>query len=135
MATSKALIAVVDDDSSVVRSLGRLLRLAGYEVATFGSAQDFLGAVSILLPQCLVLDVHMPEMTGFELQGRLAAQGDCMPVIMMTAYDSPWTRACARRGGSFGLLVKPFDPQELLGAIAEALGPSHGLANEPGPGK
>jgi len=135
MARSKALIAVVDDDTSVVRSLARMLRLDGYEVATFGAAQDFLGAVPTLLPQCLVLDVHMPEMTGFELQERLTAQGYCTPVILITAHDSSWARARARQGGSFGLLVKPFDPQALLGAIAAALGPSHGLANAPGPGE
>jgi len=121
MATTKPLIAVVDDDPSVVKSLARALRLAGYEVAPFGSAQAFLGAVATLLPQCLVLDVHMPEMTGFELQDRLAAQDFCVPVIFVTAHDTPQTRARARRAGSFGFLLKPFDPQALFRAIAEAV--------------
>ena len=121
MARNKPLIAVVDDDQSVVKSLARALRVAGYEVAPFGSAQAFLGAASTLLPQCLVLDVRMPEMTGFELQDRLAAQDFCAPVIFVTAHDTPQTRARARQAGSFGLFLKPFDPQALLRAIAEAV--------------
>ncbi len=136
MATIKQpLIAVVDDDPSVVKSLARALRLAGYEVATFGSAQAFLGAGSPLLPQCLVLDVHMPEMTGFELQDRLTAQGCCVPIIFVTAQDTPQTQTRARQAGSFGFFVKPFDPQALLGAIGEAVGSSRGLVKDIGPGK
>ena len=122
MAMTKPLIAVVDDDPSVIKSLTRALRQAGYEVAPFCSAQDFLGAVSNLLPRCLVLDVHMPEMTGFELQDRLAAQGFCAPVIFVTAYDTPQTRARAHQAGGFGLFAKPFDPQALFQAIAKAVG-------------
>jgi FixJ family two-component response regulator len=119
MAMAKPLIAVVDDDPSVVKSLGRALRLAGYEVATFGSGQDFLGAVSTTLPQCLVLDVHMPAMSGFELQDQLARQGICVPIIFVTAHDTPQTRARAHQAGSFGFFLKPFDPKALFQAIGE----------------
>jgi FixJ family two-component response regulator len=121
MATTKPLIAVVDDDRSVVKSLARMLRLAGYDVETFGSAGEFLASLPASPPQCLVLDVHMPEMSGLELQDRLAAQESCLPLIFMTAYDTPQTRASIHRAGSFGLLLKPFANAALLSAIREAL--------------
>ena len=122
MATTKPLIAVVDDDQSVVKSLARMLRLAGYAVETFGSAGEFLAPRSTAPPQCLVLDVHMPEMSGLELQDRLAAQESCVPVIFITAHDTPQTRERIRRAGGFGLLLKPFANEALLFAIREALG-------------
>ena len=121
MATTKPLIAVVDDDRSVVKSLARMLRVAGYAVETFGSAGEFLASLPAAPPQCLVLDVHMPEMSGLELQDRLAAQESCVPVIFMTAHDTPQTRERIHSAGSFGLLLKPFANEALLGAIREAL--------------
>jgi FixJ family two-component response regulator len=121
MATTKPLIAIVDDDPSIVRSLARALRLDGYEVATFGSGQDFLGTISASIPRCLVLDVHMPKMNGFELQNQLAAQGICLPIIFMTANDTPQTRARAHRTGSSAYFLKPFDPKALSKAIGAAV--------------
>ena len=121
MTTTKPFIAVVDDDRSVVKSLARLLRLAGYAVETFGSAREFLKSLPASPPQCLVLDVHMPEMSGLELQDRLAARECCVPIIFMTANDTPLTRERTHRAGSFSLLVKPFANEALLSAIREAL--------------
>jgi len=116
------LIAVVDDDPSFLRSVARLLRIAGYSVTAFASPRAFLKSLSSSLPQCLVLDIHMPEMTGLELQKRLDAQGVCLPVIFVTAYDTPQSRKQAHRAGGFGFLLKPFDQQALLLAVREALG-------------
>jgi len=121
MARNRPLVAVVDDDPSIVRSLARVLRLDGYEVATFGSGQDFLGAISTSIPQCLVLDVHMPKMNGFELQGHLAAEGICVPIIFVTAHDTPQTRARAHQCGCSGFFSKPFDPKALSEEIREAV--------------
>jgi len=121
MATTNPLIAVVDDDQSIVKSLARMLSFAGYAVGTFGSAREFLASLPAAPPQCLVLDVHMPEMSGLELQDRLAAQESCVPVIFMTAHDTPQTRERIHRAGSFGLLLKPFANEALLCAIREAL--------------
>ena len=121
MATTKPLIAVVDDDRSVVKSLARMLRVAGYAVETFGSAGEFLASLPAAPPQCLVLDVHMPVMSGLELQDRLAAQESCVPVIFITAHDTLQTRERIHSAGSFGLLLKPFANEALLGAIREAL--------------
>jgi FixJ family two-component response regulator len=115
------LIAVVDDDASFLRSIGRLLSSVGYAVNTFGSARDFLASLPGFSPRCLVLDIHMPEMSGLELQDWLAAHGFCVPVILMTAYDTPQTRQRAHQAGGFGFLVKPFAKQALLDAVAAAV--------------
>jgi len=121
MATTNPLIAVVDDDQSVVKSLARVLRLAGYAVETFGSAGEFLATLPAAQPQCLVLDVHMPEMSGLELQDRLATQESCVPIVFMTAHDTPQTRERIHRAGSFGLLLKPFASKALLCAVRKVL--------------
>jgi FixJ family two-component response regulator len=119
--TGPWLVAVVDDDASFLRSVGRLLRSVGYAVETFGSARQLLSFLTTSSPRCLVLDVNMPEMTGLRLQESLEAQGYCVPVILMTAFDTPQTREHAGRAGSFGLLLKPFDTGALLQAIREAI--------------
>ena len=119
--SARPLIAVVDDDASFLRSIGRLLCSVGYAVKTFGSAREFLASLPGSSPQCVVLDIHMPEMTGLELQDWLAERGSCVPVILMTAYDTPQTRQRARQAGGFGFLLKPFDKQALLNAVAAAV--------------
>jgi FixJ family two-component response regulator len=98
-----------------------VLRLAGYAVETFGSAGEFLATLPASQPQCLVLDVHMPEMSGLELQDRLATQESCVPIVFMTAHDTPQTRERIHRAGSFGLLLKPFASEALLRAVRDAL--------------
>jgi FixJ family two-component response regulator len=117
----KPLIAVVDDDASFLRSIGRLLSSVGYAVKTFGSARDFLASLSEFPPQCVVVDIHMPEMSGLELQDWLLAHGFCAPVILMTGNDTPHPRARARQAGGFGFLLKPFDKEALLNAVALVL--------------
>lgn len=119
--TTGAFVAVVDDDKSFLQSVGRLLRSVGYAVKTFGSARDFLAVLPESTPQCLVLDIQMPEMTGLELQERLTAQGSNVPIIFVTAYDSPDTRERAHQGGSVGFILKPLDKQALLNAVANAV--------------
>jgi len=121
MAETKPLVAVVDDDQSVLNSLARLLRSAGYPVVTFRSAEEFLGSIATALPRCLVLDVQMPGTNGFELQSRLRALGHQVPVIFITAHDSPQTRACVTQDGIFGVLFKPFKAVALLTAIGKAV--------------
>ncbi len=128
---SQRRVAVVDDDASFLRSVGRLLRSEDYSVETFGSAREFLAAEPGSKPGCLVLDVHMPEMTGLELQEQLAAQGSRLPVIFVTAHDSPQLRARAQLAGGLGVLLKPFDKDSLLQAIAKALGDPRTGSSEP----
>ena len=115
------LIAVVDDDLPFLRSVGRLLRSAGFRVETFGSGREFLVAVPGLMAGCVLVDVHMPEMTCLQLQETLAELGIQLPLIFITAYDSPQTREHARRPGCAGLLLKPFERQTLVEAIWRAL--------------
>ncbi len=122
-------IAVVDDDASFLRSVGRLLRVAGYTVETFTSAGKLLASLATSLPRCLVLDVQMPGMTGLQLQDTLTARGYCLPAIFVTALDTPSVRKRARQAGAFGLLLKPFDQSALLTAIHEAIRDPVGSAN------
>ena len=112
----RSLIAVIDDDCSVLTSLARLLRSAGYAAIAFGSAQEFLDSLKATSPQCLVIDVQMPEMTGFELQSRLRELRCTVPIIFITAHDSPATRAIISQTGT-GLLTKPFKGAALLKTI------------------
>jgi FixJ family two-component response regulator len=110
-------VAIVDDDSSVRRSLSRLLTAVGYPVDTFASARDFLEWVPDHRTACVMLDIHMPEMTGFELQERLT-----IPVIFMTAHDNAATRARIKKSGAAGHLWKPFDEEAVVDAIRTAVG-------------
>jgi FixJ family two-component response regulator len=113
------VIAIVDDDESVRRSLQRLLQTAGYAVETFASAGEFLAWLPRGRAACLVLDVHLHEMSGFELQQRLA-----VPVIFITSHEDAPTRARIEKSGAAGHLWKPFDEIAVLDAIRRALSPT-----------
>ena len=115
--TDVPIIAIVDDDASVRRSLQRLVKSAGYAVETFASAREFLEWLPRGQAACLVLDVHMHEMNGFELQERLA-----VPVVFITSHDDAATRARIEKSGAAGHLWKPFDEQAVLDAIRRATG-------------
>jgi FixJ family two-component response regulator len=117
------LISIVDDDPSVRRALNRLVGSAGYLVETFASAGDFLGSSPSTRTACLVLDIYMEGMTGFELQEQLEADRLTIPIIFMTAHDDPATRERIRRSRAAGYLGKPFDGQALLDAILRVAGP------------
>jgi FixJ family two-component response regulator len=118
----KPLITVVDDDPSVRKSMERLLRAAGFEATSFASAREFLDGGGLApTPECLILDVHLGGMSGFELFDHLAATGSAVPVIFITAHDDSPTRERARQAGSHGYLRKPFEQHALLGAIYRAL--------------
>jgi FixJ family two-component response regulator len=121
------VIAVVDDDVSVCRSLRRLLQSAGYAVATFASAGEFLDALPRTHPACLILDIHLGGTSGFELQERLGTDGAGVPIVFVTAHDDASTRERIERSGVAGHLWKPFDDQALLDAIRKAIGRGQGL--------
>jgi FixJ family two-component response regulator len=111
------LISVVDDDLSVCRALRRLIQSAGYKVETFVSAREFLNSSPEGRTACLVLDIHLAEMSGFELQERLAADQAAIPIIFITAYDDASIRDRITRSGVTAYLRKPFDERVLLDAI------------------
>ena len=124
--TDVPIVAIVDDDASVRRSLHRLVRSAGYAVETFASAREFLEWLPHAQAACLVLDVHMNEMNGFELQERLA-----VPVIFITSHDDAVTRTRIEKSGATGHLWKPFDEQAVLSAIRRAVGLDHESSGTP----
>ena len=115
-------IAVVENDPSTCKALERLLRVAGFRVVTFLSAEEFLGHPPQEGIGCLVLDIHLGGMTGFDLQEQLRASGSGIPVIFITAHDDGPRRERARKAGAAGYLRKPFDRAELLEAVHNALG-------------
>ena len=110
------IIAIVDDDASIRRSLLRVVQSAGYKAETFGSAREFLDWLPSNQAACLVLDVKMGEMDGFDLQQRLA-----VPIIFITAHDDRSTLARIEKSGAVGHLLKPFDAQTVLSAIGRAV--------------
>jgi two-component system response regulator FixJ len=114
-------IAVVDDDPFVLRGLRRLLRSAGFDVDTYASGAAFLNADAHAAPDCLVLDLNMPQMTGFDVQIRLAKGGSTTPVIVITGDDTPEAHARALRLGARAYLEKPVDQSTLLAAIGIAI--------------
>jgi two-component system, LuxR family, response regulator FixJ len=120
---AQPFIAVVDDEAPVGKALNRLLRLAGLSVETFSSGAAFLDSLQDHPVDCVVLDLHMPQMDGFEVQRRLAQRGPRVPVIAITGRDSPQAREQALAGGATAYLVKPVDRQALLNAIAVAIAP------------
>jgi FixJ family two-component response regulator len=114
-------IDIVEDDPSLLRALGRLLRVAGFSVRAFESAEEFLKTAPGRLPDCLVLDIHLGDLTGFDLHERLRARGSTVPTIFITGHDDPTTREQARRSGAAAYLRKPFDDKALISAIEQAV--------------
>jgi CheY-like chemotaxis protein len=115
------MIAVVDDDESIRDSTRALLRSAGYQVATFESAEKFLDSDADAEAECVVLDVRMPGMDGLELQRRLNALGAGVPIIFLTAHDDARSRRLAMDGGAVDFLCKPFEANSLVTAVQTAL--------------
>jgi FixJ family two-component response regulator len=121
MSKTSALIYVVDDDESVRRALGALVRVAGLRVQTFPSAQEFLAFSRPDVPSCLVLDVQLPGLSGLDLQEELAKADIQIPIIFLTGHgDIPMT-VRAMKAGAQEFLTKPFDDEDLLEAIHEAI--------------
>lgn len=114
-------VGVVEDDPLLRRALQRLLRATGFAVEAFGSAEDFLETDSTTRFRCLVLDIALPALSGFELSDRLRAAGVTIPTIFITGHDDAATRERARRSGAAGYVPKPFDEQSLLSAIEAAV--------------
>lgn len=116
------LIGIVDDDDSILRALRRLLGSAGFRVRTFRSGEELLDREALDEIDCLVLDIHLGGLSGFELKEKLSAGSLSIPVIFITAHDDAPTRERARLACAVGYLRKPFDERALTGAIQKALG-------------
>jgi FixJ family two-component response regulator len=120
-ARAAPIVFVVDDDVSVRESLDALIRCVGWAAECYASARDFLARPRCLAPSCLLLDVHLPDLNGLDLQERVAADRIEMPIIFITGYgDIPMT-VRAMKAGAFEFLTKPFDEDVLLDAIRKAI--------------
>ena len=119
--SARPYIAVVDDEASVRTALGRLLRLAHYDVQAFASGEEFIDSLATHRPDCALLDIHLPAMTGFDVQARLRAQRVHLPVVFITASSDPLLSQKVAAAGGIRLLRKPFSNVELLEAIESAL--------------
>ena len=114
-------IVVVEDDAGMRKALERLLRVAGYKTELFPSAEAMIAAQAADSADCLILDIHLPGISGIELLRRLSASGRRSPVIFITAQDDDAAREEARQLDCVAYLRKPFDGTVLLAAIRQGL--------------
>jgi FixJ family two-component response regulator len=114
-------IAVIDDDEGLRRALDRLLKASGFRVSSYASAEQFLEYAVPDRVHCLILDIHLDGMSGFDLQRYFAASGRTLPIVLMSAHDEPGTVQQAQLAGC-AFLIKPFSRESLLEAIEKALG-------------
>jgi FixJ family two-component response regulator len=118
---TEARVFIVDDQPEVRTGLERLLRAAGYQVQSFGSAQEFLVAVEDERPGCVILDYQMPGLNGLELQEVLAARGVHREIVFLTGHGDIPKTVQAMQGGAVDFLVKPAGQEQILGAVTRAL--------------
>ncbi len=121
------VLAVVDDDASVREAAGRLIKSFGFTVEVFASGQELLLFGSLRDTSCLVIDVHMPGMSGLQLQSHLASAGYRIPIIFITARPDERAREQAFEAGAVDFLNKPFGEEALLTGIRSALKLSDGV--------
>lgn len=118
---SRSLVCIIDDDESVRTSVDSLLRSIGLETAAFVSPVDYLAAHPSTVPQCLVLDMRMPGMSGLDFQRRLRESGDEVPIVFLSGHADVQAAVSAMKAGAIEFLIKPFREQDLLDAIATGL--------------
>jgi FixJ family two-component response regulator len=117
MAHASPQIAIVDDDASVLKALTRLLRAHAYRTQAYASARDFLAALPDAVPDCLILDLQMPDMSGLELLQHLAGRGVRIPVIIITAQGDAAVRQRCDSMGAIAFLTKPLQDSALFAAL------------------
>ena len=121
MSKMDSLVYVVDDDASVREALSSLIRSAGMRAETFASAQEFLAHPQTDVPRCLVLDVQLPGLSGLDLQQELAKADIKIPIIFLTGHGDIPTSVRAIKAGALEFLTKPFNDEDLLGAIQQGI--------------
>ena len=115
-------VAIVDDEEPVRKALKRLLRASGLDAESYASGQDFLEAAVLREPDCVLLDLHMPRMSGLQVLRALQAARRALAIIVITAHDAPETREQCLAAGASAFLRKPLEEHELLDTITAALG-------------
>lgn len=121
MIQARPLIAVLDDEPQFCKALGRLLKTHGFEVMTFGLGEELLAACAARRPTCLLLDLHMPGLNGFQILERLGAQRLPLPVVVITGHDQPGNAERVRALGGADYLLKPLNESQLLTAVGKAI--------------
>jgi FixJ family two-component response regulator len=114
-------ISIVDDDASIREALKSLMRSVRFDVDSFASAEEFLASERVNDTACLILDVYLPGMTGFELQERLNVEGRTIPIVFITAHADEISRQRALKAGAIDLLAKPVRREPLFKAIQAAI--------------
>ena len=122
LADAAPFVNVVDDDALVLRSLGRLLRSAGFAVRTFPSPQEYLTQTPSGQPGCLVLDLSMPGLNGLDFQAQLTLAGNRCPVVFLSGNADIAQSVRAMKAGAVDFLTKPVDREKLLAAVRIAIG-------------
>lgn len=118
---TRSLVSVVDDDESVRESLPDLLRELGFAVQPFKSGEEFLASEYVRQTKCLILDIVMPGMSGFDVQRELKNRKQQIPIVFITALQEETTGASILEGGAVACLLKPFSDTALLQAMRSAL--------------
>ena len=114
-------VAIVDDEEGIRKALGRLLRASGIETQGYANGQEFLTATAERRPDCVVLDLHMPGMSGLQVLRKLKTTGQLWRVVVITAHDEPETREQCLNAGACAYLRKPLEDRLLLNAISAAM--------------
>jgi len=117
----KAIVAIVDDDLSFREGVSSLIRAAGWKVETFASAEEFLARPRAEAPSCLLLDLQLPDLSGLDLQKRMAEGNLDIPIVFLTGHGDIPASVQAMKAGAVEFLTKPFDKEQLFSAIAEAM--------------
>jgi FixJ family two-component response regulator len=120
-------VAIVDDEECVRKALDRLIRSTGLDVETFPSGAEFLQSLESHSPDCVVLDLHMPDVNGFEVQARLKESKSLVPVVVITGHDSDESREHVMKAGVAAYLLKPVDERLLLDTISAAVAIGHDM--------
>jgi FixJ family two-component response regulator len=123
MLATRPLVAVVDDEESVRRALGRMLNASNFETLAFGSGQEFLDSLGDRRPDCVVLDYQMPGLSGRDVQRQLARAQIVLPIIVVTAHDQPELREQCLADGAVAYLAKPLQRERLVAVIQRAIRP------------
>jgi FixJ family two-component response regulator len=118
---AKHVISIIDDDESVREATKSLVRSLGYKAAVFASAEEYLQSEQVGDSSCLITDLHMPGMSGADLQDRLIADGRQVPMIFVTAYYEEKVRDRVLDAGAYGFLRKPFNDESLIECLDKAL--------------
>jgi FixJ family two-component response regulator len=115
------IVFVVDDDIAVREALEQLIRSQGWQVETFKSAQEFLNRPRLDIPNCLILDVALPDLNGLEVQKQIARERTETPIIFIAGHGDVWITVQAMKAGAVEFLIKPFKNEALLDAVREGL--------------